>query len=368
MNSLYYSELGGPDSYFRKLMLVNGFLFLIINRSFYKKFFLFSLIPILFVLMSLLFNIRSVTVGSINSTFFTILGILLLTVKPLSVDKKFMKRLIVICLIVSVITSLFALYSAIKSLELITGFSNFNINPNQAGIFFYSCITVAIYFIKSWRKYFIILPNYFLILATGSRAAFFCSSILIIFSEIFIDRVDSTEFIKKKILSILKSLVVIVTLFFSILYQLKDYFAFLFERLEKVGVSTESAKGEGRDLIWENVFNLINKSPTAWIFGFGPSSIDSMIGDKSTHNSFIDAIATKGAPYLLFTLVYLFLLAKFHKKYCHLFVIFSIINILIYGFTVSDLFGGIGSLWGLVIFLSLWVRSISVDSVKISSV
>jgi hypothetical protein len=111
---------------------------------------------------------------------------------------------------------------------------------------------------------------------------------------------------------------------------------------------------------------MINDSPLAWIFGFGPSSIDTML-NISTHNSYVDAIATKGLPFLIFALLGTFILIYYHYRKRHLIVVFSILNIMIYGYTTSELFGGIGSLWGLIIFLSLWTRSLTKNELTLTS-
>ena len=359
LNAMYYSEIGGPESFYRKILLINGFLFLMINPGFIKNMFYISIIPVFLVCLSLMFNIQTTGFGAINATFYTILGLLLLAMKPLLMSEKMMSKLIISALVVSLGFSIVSVVNAFYSLELFMGFSNFNINPNQAGIFFYTCITAAIYFIRSWRRWLVIVPFYLMVLATGSRAAFICSTFLVLFSELFIVKRVDIETLKRNIFVIFKNFLVLGLFFAGIIYYLQDYFGYLFERLIKVGISTESVKGEGRNIIWERVFVMINDSPAAWIFGFGPSSIDAMLGDKSTHNSFIDAIATKGLPFLVFALLATVILMHYHYKKRHLIVVFSILNILIYGYTVTDLFGGFGTLWGLIIFLSLWTRSLT---------
>ena len=355
-NVLYYSEVGGPESIYRKIMFIIGGGFLYLNPKFIKHIAYLFFIPILFVLISLLYNFQTITIGSINATFFTILGLLFMSMKPVDISILFMRKLIVISLIISLIISL---VYVVKTLEISKAYYNFNINPNQAGIFFYICITAALYFIQTWRRVLIILPNYLLIVTTGSRAAFICSSFLLFFTELFIERKENIEFFGLKRTKFIRTSFVMCIIFFGILYSFGDYFLLLFERLDSVGISLSSASGGGRDFIWNNVFILMNNSPASWIFGFGPSSIDTMIGDKSTHNSYIDAIATKGLPYLVFTMLALTVLVRYHLKKHHIFVVISIVSILTYGYTSSELFGGIGSLWGLIIFLSIWARSTS---------
>lgn len=367
LNAIYYSDIGGPESYYRKILLINGFLFLIINLKFLRKLVFVFLIPVFLVILSMLFNFRTTGVGAINSTFYTVLGFLLLAMKPLPISEPKMSRLIVIGLIVSLGLSLIAVVNAFYTLELFEGFYNFNINPNQAGIFFYTCITVAIIFIRTKWRMVIIVPFFLMVLATGSRAAFICTTFLILFSELLIEKKGNIEILKKNIFGIFKSFLVLGVFFIGLIYYLQDYFGYLFERLTKVGLSTESVKGEGRDIIWKRVFVLINDSPLAWIFGFGPSSIDSMLDNISTHNSYVDAIATKGLPFLIFTLLGTIILIYYHYRKRHLIVVFSILNILIYGYTVSDLFGGIGTLWGLIIFLSLWTRSLTKNELTLTS-
>jgi O-antigen ligase len=367
LNAIYYSEIGGSESYYRKILLVNGFLFLMINAGFIKKLFYIFIIPVILVCLSLMFNFQTIASGAINSTFYTILGMLLLSMKPLPISERLMSKLIISALLFAMFLSMVEVVNSFYTLELFMGFRNFNINPNQAGIFFYTCLTSAIYFIRSWKRWLVIIPFYLMVLATGSRAAFICSTFLVLFLELFLSKREDIEILKKNIFAIFKKFSVLGVFFVAIIYFLQDYFGYLFERLTKVGLSTESVKGEGRNMIWENVFYLINNSPTAWVFGFGPSSIDSMIGDKSTHNSFVDAIATKGLPFLVFTLLATVILMYYHYKKRHLIVVFSILNILVYGYTVSDLFGGIGTLWGLIIFLSLWTRSITKNELTLTS-
>lgn len=367
LNALYYSEIGGPESFYRKILLLNGFLFLMINQGFIKNLFNIFITPVFLVSLSLMFNFKTTGFGAINATFFTILGLLLLAMKPLQISEKVMSKLIISALVVSLGFSIVSVVNAFFSLELLMGFSNFNLNPNQAGIFFYTCITASIYFIRSWRKWLLIVPFYLMVLATGSRAAFICSTFLVLFLELFIVKREVIETTKRNIFVIFKKFIGIGLSFGGLIYYLRDYLGFLFERLTKVGISTESVKGEGRNIIWEKVFAMINDSPEAWIFGFGPSSIDAMLGDKSTHNSFIDAIATKGLPFLVFTLFATVVLIYYHYKNRHLIVVFSILNILVYGYTVSELFGGIGTLWGLIIFLSLWTRSLTKNELTLTS-
>ena len=132
-NVLYYSEVGGPESIYRKIMFIIGGGFLYLNPKFIKHIAYLFFIPILFVLISLLYNFQTITIGSITATFFTILGLLFMSMKPVDISILFMRKLIVISLIISLIISL---VYVVKSLEISKAYYNFNINPNQAGIFF----------------------------------------------------------------------------------------------------------------------------------------------------------------------------------------------------------------------------------------
>jgi len=366
LNAIYYSEIGGTESYYRKILLINGFLFLIINLKFLRKLFFIFAIPVFLVILSLLFNFRTLGGAAINSTFYTILGFLMLAMKPIIINEMLMRKLIIWGLVVSLGFSIFAVSNAGYIIEFFVGFSNFNINPNQAGIFFYTCITVTILFVHTKWRMSLIIPFYLMVLASGSRAAFICSTLLLLFSELLVEKKENIEIFRKNIFVIFKNLLSLGTVFLGFIYYLLDYFGYLFERLMKVGISTQSVKNEGRDIIWKSVFVMINDSPAVWIFGFGPASIDSMLGERSTHNSYVDAIATKGLPFLVFALIGTIILMFYHYRKRHLIVVFSIVNILIYGYTTSDLFGGIGTLWGLIIFLSLWTRSLTKNELTLS--
>lgn len=373
LNALYHSEIGGPGTIFNKIGFLLAFLFLYLNFRFNPFLSLAFAVPLLFLFSSVMINATSLHAGGFNSALATATGYALMTLKPPPLDNTLMKRLILIYLIAALILSLHS-YLELLSTGNIIGLvanTNFNINPNAASLFFFSCLALSLAFVSGWLKWIFVTAFSVLVLTTGSRAGFSSTAILITGFTFFGSTNNSRLFNWKALLSkktlqkILLRIFILATIVVSVITVLPDSFTFLQQRFSNSGFGLAAAKGGGgRDELWKDAFEVSLRSPKTVVFGNGPATASDMIG-SGTHSSYVEAITSVGWPFLIFTLFAVFCLFSYHKRHMQKDFLLVGITILIYGASSTELFNGMGSIWWIFILLSLYYRSIGNSMVSL---
>jgi hypothetical protein len=125
-----------------------------------------------------------------------------------------------------------------------------------------------------------------------------------------------------------------------------------------LGLAATSVQGTGgRDDIWQAAYDVSQQSLMTRFFGTGPATASDRI-DYGTHSSYVEAITSIGLPFMIFTLMAVMALFRYHIRHSQREYLLYAVPILCYGAFETILFNGIGSLWYIFIFLSLYYRSI----------
>jgi hypothetical protein len=360
LNTLYSSEIGGSESVYNKISFILVALLLVVNRSVDKTLFLAFVVPIIFIFLSVLVNSSSLEAGGFRSALAAAAGYLLLAQGSLSVNQKLMRQLINLYLTVSLVVSIYWVWSSDGSLN-IAGNSNFNINPNAASIFFLTCLIFVLIFTDPPFKFPFATSFTMLILTTGSRAGFVSLIVLwtgwLIFGNNRKLSFRNTVFSKSMlyVVSVVSAILFIVTFIFP------DAVEYLFLRLTDQGLAFSSDGGTGRLDIWQHAQEISSLSLTSLLFGHGPASATELMG-IGTHGSYIEAITSVGWPFLISTLVALIILFLHHLKLGQKEVLVYGVVILMYGSVETILFNGVGTLWYVFIMISIYYRSLVISA------
>lgn len=354
-NAFYQSELGGPGSMFNKASAVALVLFICINKKIDATLlFLFS-IPILFLLLSVFFNLDHMSLGSYNSSLATCIGVVLLMLNAIPLDRVLLRNMALIYLFAALVLSLWFLFQG----SFVTGNTNFNINVNSAALFFFVCLVLSIIFANGFLLSILCFAFSVLILSTGSRAGFFSMTIVLIGFVFFGAARNRLDKVKKIVSQAnnYKILFFCVALFLLVVF-LSETFSYLIHRLQSSGISLSSrnTRGLGRDEIWAIAYSISTSSIHNILVGTGPATGATMLGGGS-NGSYVEAMLSVGWPFIISLLIAIFYLLFFHMKYeNNLFRWFGI-AILFYGITTTELFRGPVCIWWLFIFLSIYYHS-----------
>lgn len=361
IDTISSSYLGGPGTIYNTISFFLAAAFLFLNRRIDRSLVTFFAIPIIFLALSVVVNVSNIQSGGYNSMLTTVIEYTLLTLQPFPLDRTLMRRLIIVYLIVVLVLSLYVTRDNL-AFYLVTGNANFNVNPNSASIFFTGCLILSLVFTKSFLRWALVIMISLLILTTGSRAGLVVGSMLLTGYVFFGMEEQHRKFLTK---SKITFLVVLALIPLSASYLIPDSMEYFTSRVSStglVGLSTDNIikRGSDRDEIWLNALELSGQSLKSVLFGHGPATASDLI-DYGTHSSYVEAIASEGWPFLIFTLLALLFLFRYHIKCGQREFLIYAIPILIYGLVETILFGGLGKLWYIFIFLSLYYRSIGSD-------
>lgn len=364
LNALYDSELGGNGTQYNTISFILAVVFISMNLRFNPFLTLAFAFPLIFLFSSVTVNAATLHAGGFNSALAVSAGYALLTLKQPPLDCRLMKRLVLVYLIAGLTLSLHR-YSKFLSTGDVIGLvanKNFNLNPNAASLFFFTCLTLALVFVRGWLMLVLVTAFSVLVLTTGSRAGFVSTAILLVGFTLY-GRTNSRSFnwfrtlLSKKTY---RNILILVTVLAAVYILLPSSFSYLQLRLSSVGLDLAAQEGGGRDEIWKAIFDVSQRSLTTTLFGTGPATA-SMITDQGSHSSYVEAIGSVGWPFLIFTLFAVLCLFHYHKGHAQKeFLLFGS-TILIYGTSSTELFNGLNSIWWVFIFLSLYYRSIGSD-------
>ena len=137
----------------------------------------------------------------------------------------------------------------------------------------------------------------------------------------------------------------------------------LYKRFAAVGVGLSTnvnvdggSQGSGRDVLWQSALDISFESMSSFLFGHGPATTASLL-EYGTHSSYIEAITSIGWPFMIFSLLALGFLLRYHIKHSQGKILIYALPILIYGAVETILFNGVSNLWYVFILLSLYYRS-----------
>ena len=355
-NTLYESELGGNDSIYNTVSFLLLLVFFFLNNHIKLSLSFFFAVPLIFLALSVLINISTLQPGGYNAALAISMGYLLLTLKPPHLDRMLMQRLIVAYLIGCVVLSLYYLLDN-PGTRLIAGNTNFNQNQNAAAIFFVGCLILSFEFIhSSWLRVIPIIIT-LLILTTGSRAGVLVGIMLwgvyVLFKNNYFNRLTKMNSVIKPKRVLLLAFILIP---FATVYLIPDSVEYLMGRYVSEGIQISDSHGIGREYLWLSALHISLESVSSIFFGHGPASAAVLL-QYGTHSSYIEAFTSVGWPFLIFTLVAIGYLFRYHIKNSQGNFVLYAIPILIYGAVETVIFNGISNLWYIFIFLSLYYRS-----------
>ena len=356
LGALSASDLGGPDSKYNSICFLLAVMFFFLNRHIDYSLMSFFAIPLIFLLLSVVVNISTLHPGGFNAALTIIVGYTLLTLKPFSLHQTLMRRLIVLYLITGLVLSINATMENL-ALTVAVGNAGFNGNPNGASIFFCGCIILSLVFAGSFLRWFLVIAFSLLVITTGSRAGLIDNAMLLVgyllFSADVPHRTCIRNVLNKSKVLLLLGLVLVPVLAY---YLVPDSVDFIVQRFTASGVGISAKGGGGRDEIWESALDVSKQSLTSILIGHGPATATDLI-DSGTHSSYVEATTSIGWPFMISTMLALLFLFRYHiRRTQGIFLIYAI-PILVHGATETILFSGLGTLWYLLIFLSLYFRS-----------
>ena len=360
LSALYQSELGGGGSVFNSISLLLALIFIFYNLKFNQFLTLAFSLPLFFLLMSIIVNNDVFDSGGYHRVISMTVGYLLLMLSSFQLNKVFIERCVFMLLLVAVTLSLGCYLNAFlrHNTGVLVANGNFNGNPNAASLFFFSCLILSAVFVKGKLRWAFMSTFVILILTTASRAGFLVAVALFV-GFVFFDNASSNLF-KKRILfekKTYRSLLRLVAMVGMLYIFIPGTFSGLEARLADKGLDLSSSGATlGRSEIWASAFELSQDSLKAKLFGVGPGTAITLIG-RGMHSSYVDAIISVGWLFLIATLLAILCLFYYHKRQGNYYFIFFAVLILIYGAFETSLFNGMGSIWWIFIFLSLYYRS-----------
>lgn len=356
LNTLFQSEIGGPGTIFNTISFLLVLVFLVLNPRFNSWLSLLFAVPVLFLMLSVLFNITTLHAGGFRSALATTAGYMLLMLRPLPLNVIFLRRLIFLyllaCLAISIIFTLDNL-----SIAVIVGNPNFNVNPNAASAFFLGCLILSLIFLQLKTKWVFSIAYSLMILTTASRAGIGSSVLVwVLYLWLAVENQSKRAVFRTRFMAVAS----FVTMSVLAVYLVPDSVDFFSQKLAATGlVGLEGSRGGGRDEIWSAALEVADASPMTILFGTGPATTAELVG-RGSHSSYVAAMSSNGYPFIIFTLVAILALFRFHIKLSQRQFLAFAIPILLYGIVQEMLFSGIGSLWYIFIFLSLYFRSLGV--------
>lgn len=359
-STLYQSELGGPGTIYNPAMIAIAGLFLMLNFRLSPVLLAVFGIPIVFLLFSIMANVATVTNGGLRSALATGLSFLLLSLAPVPLNARLLRRLVLIYLLVILAFSIWTALANIRTGEVFGGNPNFNINANAAALFLTACLILALAFTHGRIQLLLALGFFALAVSTTSRAGLLVGTLLLVF-YVFVSRrfvglpVWSNPFIGRRWLWVgaLASVPAIVEA------VRPGSLEFLLIRLKMTGFGTAGAvPGTGRNVIWSDALGASQHSVGTLLFGYGPASASSVIGG-GTHSSYVEAFTSLGWPFMISAVFSMAILVAFHARRGETDFTIYAVAIALYGATEAVLFISIGNIWFILLLLSIYYRSIS---------
>lgn len=357
LNAFYQSKIGGPGSIFNIVGFLFVLLFILLNARVELSLLFFFALPLLFLGLSMFVNLQTLDMGGVRSALATAAGYALFTLKPVLLNRQLLRKMVFYFLFISLVLSLYFTKEYFE-LTMVAGNDNFNGNPNSASIYFFLCLILSLIMVEGRSKWIFVASFAILILSTGSRTGlvaaimlyagylFFCNQERFSFKDMFLGR---------NLYFALAFVVVPILVF----YFFPDYFEYLSSRISDTGFDIRSSSPGGtggRDDIWRSALDLSQNSLTSLMFGYGPTSASEMIG-IGTHSSYVEAITSEGWPFLIFTLIALAFLFRYHIARGSKEILVYAIPILAYGTMETILFNGLSTIWYVLMLLSLYYRS-----------
>jgi hypothetical protein len=369
LSTLSHSDLGGMEATFNSISLLLALIFIFLNFKFNQFLILSFSLPLFFLTISVIVNNDVFDSGGYHRVISMTIGYLLLMLGSFDLNKSLLERGVFIYLLLAIFFSI-GLYvtnfSNHNAMVLIAN-SNFNGNPNAASLFFFTCLVLSVVFLKERARWAFMGAFVILILTTASRTgagvAITLYFVFILFGNEGRNSLKMNVFIEKKTYRNILLFMIMIGMLYTLV---PNSFSVLETRLSTAGLDLSSSTlNLGRAEIWESAFELLSGSLKAQLFGAGPGTAIILVG-RGMHSSYVDAIVSVGWLFLIATLFAIAFLFYYHKKRGQYYFIFFAILILIYGAFETTLFNGMGSIWWLFIFLSLYYRSFDSSNLELS--
>ena len=357
LNVLRQSDIGGPGTIYNTIsfLLVVGVLLL--YPRFHPYFVFAFAAPVLFLMLSVVVNGSTLPMNGFRTALAIAAGYSLLMLRPLPLNITLLRRSVTVYLIGGLVLSL---YFFVTSLPFSVGEANhnFNVNPNSASLVFFGSVVLSLVFARGALKYFLVVAFSLLLLTTASRTGLVAGGLLLAGYGLFSTEVTRRSVWRnplsgRRIPWLVLTPVVIPAL--ALLF-IPGSIEFLEAKLARVDLEFINLTGIGREEIWKRGWDVSQQSLLSIGLGHGPGTATEVIGG-GPHSSYVDAFTSVGWPFMLSTLIGLFLLCRYHVRRSQKDFVIYTIAILAYGTAETILFNGIGTIWYILILLSLYYRS-----------
>lgn len=348
VSAISESDLGGPETFYNAVNVGLIATFLMFNPHFDTRTVAFFAAPLAFLYLSVAANADTLHPGGYRTAGAITAGYALFMLKPVPVHQRLLWFLVVGFLIGALGISLIVARDTF-SLAFDSANANFNVNPNSAALFFVQGVMLSIAIIQGWLGWLIAVPYLLLTVTTLSRAGTLCAFMVLVGYALFSQSERYRGSALAPLLAIGRNWKVWAVL------AIVGVLAVRYIPVAADTLITRFEAGESRAEQWDEGWGGI-RTMRDWFIGSGPATL-SFRTQSTAHNSYIEAIGNSGVFFLVTTLLALALwLRRVVLDGCRD-MLWILPPVLIYGLVENILFSGISTLWLLLMWLSIALRS-----------
>ncbi len=351
--TLRNSYLGMGEIYdFATPLAITILFFVLINLNISPQNLFFFFFLFISVLLSVLFNIKTLHFGGYNSAMYTIILLLLFSINLKDFNFNLFKNFLNFYLIIVSFLSLYLWYEGIYFEDFFISRNgefygrygsmaiSFFLNPNTAGGFFLFSYLLTLFFVENkYLRWLLLAVNLFLVLFSYSRS----SMVALLLSMIFYFAFTSNDLLK--IIKIyVNSFLILFLSCIGVMYAFPDHFKGILFKITSFGSTN-------RIILWERVLHNSFESIQRVLFGSGPSTTS--ISQFSSHNSYINEYSNLGLFFIFILMLYIIYLSFYayrEKNYKFLTFLIAALSI---GMVESLLFREPTFLWFGIIMIKL---------------
>lgn len=349
VSALFQSELGGPDSVFNALDVIFIALFILFNRSVRPMLVLAFALPVLCLALSVVLNIDTIAIGGLRSAGATAIGFALFVLKPVPLNRRLLRRLVLLYVLASLLLSVWVLIDRqVVNFSQEVANDNFNGNPNSAALFFVALTMLSLAIVRDRLGWILTIPSVLLTLTTGSRAGAVGTALIVLSYAIVttLGNGGSEGAGRQRLASIGRAVIFAGATAILAISVIPDAIAFLTLRFD-VGTS--------RTVVWTEGLESVD-SFRSLAFGIGPASLAARSG-TAVHSSYLEAVGNSGVFFLLTAVIAVLVWLRSAVRDGGRELLWIVPPVLLYGTVETILFNGISTIWLLTMLFGIIIES-----------
>lgn len=344
--TLYQSKMGGPGSPWNAVAVAAGAAFVFTNLQLSGLSLVLFAVPTVLLLVSTFANLAETSVSGLRSALATSVGFGLFALPPVSLNRRLLRRLITVYVLVCLALSLGVYVSRVPEVAN----ANFSINPNAAANLFFMCAALTMCVMRSRVKWLLVFMFAMLMVTTQARmGAIALAASIIGFAGLATPRRSVSGKVR-----ILTAAPLLLLGLFTIDAVVPSYVDRLLGRFQLV--LEYDAWSLSRLAIWEAGFRMSLESPRSILVGHGPASISRLIGSGS-HSSFVEAAGSYGYVFLFTSMMTWLLWTRMMVRRGHREVLAVGVPLIAYAAFETFMFSGVSMLWFLLALVGIYVRA-----------